>query len=41
MKKISNILEQSGANNIKLELRKQANILDLYDLQSQIEKSKK
>ena len=38
--KISNILEQSGANNIKLELRKQANILDLYDLQSQIEKAK-
>lgn len=38
--KISNILEQSGANNIKLELRKQANILDLYDLQSQIEKAR-
>lgn len=39
-KKISNILEQSGASNIKLELRKQANILDLYDLQSQIEKAR-
>ena len=38
--KISNILEQSGASNIKLELRKQANILDLYDLQSQIEKAR-
>ena len=38
--KISNILEKSGANNIKLVLRKQANILDLYDLQSQIEKAK-
>lgn len=38
--KISNILEQSGANKIKLELKKKANILDLYDLENQIEKAK-
>lgn len=38
--KIANILEQSGANNIKLELRKENNILDLYDLENQIEKTK-
>ena len=38
--KISNILEQSGANKIKLEFKKKANILDLYDLENQIEKAK-
>lgn len=38
--KISNILEQSGTNKIKLELKKKANILDLYDLENQIEKAK-
>ena len=38
--KISNILEQSVANKIKLELKKKANILDLYDLENQIEKAK-
>lgn len=38
--KISNILEQSGAGNIKLELREKNSILDLYDIESQIEKAK-
>lgn len=38
--KISNILEQSGANNIKLEIKDKANILDLYDLENQIERAK-
>ena len=38
--KISNILEQSGANKIKLELKKKLNILDLYDIENQIEKAK-
>lgn len=38
--KIYNILEQSGAVNIKLELREKDSILDLYDIENQIEKAK-
>lgn len=38
--KISNILEQSGASKIKLELREKGKVLDLYDLENQIEKAK-
>lgn len=38
--KISNILEQSGASNIRLELKEKSNVLNLYDLESQIEKAK-
>jgi ribonuclease G len=38
--KISNILEQTGASNIKLEIREKDSVLDLYDLENQIEKAK-
>ena len=38
--KISNILEQTGASNIKLEIREKDSLLDLYDLENQIEKAK-
>ncbi len=38
--KISNILEQTGKDKIKLEMKNEKNIFDIYDLTSQIEKAK-
>ena len=38
--KISNILEQTGKDKIKLEMKNEKNICDIYDLTSQIEKAK-